>query len=176
MRTRSLLVLAVALLVAACQTQKIYQVERSRTYAQDKQAVWDRLLAFLERNQIAVTSADLASGRIAAERRDFEDQGWADCERRRVYESSGGGSRMSWALRVDRDLALQVDVAENAGATAGERRRELRRGADQRRVVRALHAALPVHRARWSALCSTHWATRSRPVRRRMRRRTEAIA
>ena len=24
---------------------------------------------------------------------------------------------MSWALRVDRDLALQVDVAEDAGAT-----------------------------------------------------------
>jgi hypothetical protein len=117
MRTRSLLVLAVALLVAACQTQKVYQIERSRTYAQDKQAVWDRLLAFLERNHIAVTSADPASGRIAGERRDFEDQGWADCERRRVYEGSGGGSRMSWALRVDRDLALQVDVAENAGAT-----------------------------------------------------------
>jgi hypothetical protein len=118
MRARSLLVLAVALLLAACQTQKDYQVERSRTYAQDKQAVWDRLLAFLERNQIAVTGADFASGRVAAERRDFEDQGWADCERRRVYEGSGsGGNRVGWALRVDRDLALQLDVAEAAGAT-----------------------------------------------------------
>jgi hypothetical protein len=116
MRVRIVILLAAALLSAGCQT-KTYQVERTRTYTDDKQVVWDRLQAFLERNQITVTSADPASGRVTAERRDFEDQGWADCERRRVYEGSGGGSRMSWALRVDRDLALQVDLTEQAGAT-----------------------------------------------------------
>ena len=117
MHVRNLLLLATALLIAGCQTTD-YQVERSRTYAEDKQAVWDRLLAFLERNQIAVTEADFASGRVVAERRNYEDQGWAYCERRRVYESAGsGGSRMSWALRVDRDLALAAMVAEDAGAT-----------------------------------------------------------
>ena len=68
MRARCLLVLAMALLVAACQLQREYHVERSRTYAQDRQAVWDRLMAFLERNQIAVTEADFGSGRIVAER------------------------------------------------------------------------------------------------------------
>ena len=117
MPARSLLVLIAALLVAACQTQKVYEVERSRTYAQDKQAVWDQLLAFLERNRIAVTEADFASGRIVAERLNYQDQGWADCERRRVYEESGGGRRMSWALRVDRDLVLQAAVGGEAGAT-----------------------------------------------------------
>jgi hypothetical protein len=112
-----LMLLAAALLLAGCQP-RIYQVERGRTYAEDKQAVWDRLLAFLERNQIAVTSAERASGRVAAERRDFEDQGWADCERRRVYDGTGSGStRMSWALRVDRDLALEVDLTEDGGMT-----------------------------------------------------------
>ena len=116
MHARNLLLLGAALLIAACQTTN-YEVERSRTYAEDKQAVWDQLLAFLERNQIAVTEADFASGRITAERRSYEDQGWAECERRRVYEESGGGRRMSWALRVDRDLALQAAVAEEAGAT-----------------------------------------------------------
>lgn len=118
MHARSLLVLAMTLLVAACQLQREYHVERSRTYAQDRQAVWDRLMAFLERNQIAVTEADFGSGRVVAERLNYEDQGWAYCERRRVYEGTGSGStRMSWALRVDRDLALQAMVGESAGAT-----------------------------------------------------------
>jgi hypothetical protein len=116
MHARNLFLLGAALLIAACQTTD-YQVERSRTYAADKQAVWDRLLSFLERNRIAVTEADFASGRIVAERLNYEDQGWADCERRRVYEESSGGRRMSWALRVDRDLVLQAAVAEEAGAT-----------------------------------------------------------
>jgi hypothetical protein len=116
MHARVLLLLGAALLIAACQTTD-YVVERSRTYAEDKQAVWDRLLSFLERNRIGVTEADFASGRITAERRNYEDQGWADCERRRVYEESAGGRRMSWALRVDRDLALQAAVAGEAGAT-----------------------------------------------------------
>ena len=119
MHIRSLILLGTALLIGACQTQKVYEVERTRTYAQDRQAVWDQLLEFLERNQIAVTSADFATGRIEAERRDFEDAGWADCERRRVFEASGGGGspRQSWALRVDRDLALQLGVAGQGDTT-----------------------------------------------------------
>jgi hypothetical protein len=108
-------ILLAALLLAACQTT--YQVERSRTYAEDRQVVWDRLLAFLERNRIEVVAADSASGRVAAQRNNFEDLGWADCERRRVYEESAGGQRMGWALRVDRDLDLQAEVSEAAGAT-----------------------------------------------------------
>ena len=118
MHARSLLLLALSLVLAGCETYQDYQVERARTYAQDKQAVWDRLLAFLERNQIAVTEADLASGRVVAQRLNYQDQGWAYCERRRVYEGTGsGGTRMSWALRVDRDLALEAMVSEAAGAT-----------------------------------------------------------
>jgi hypothetical protein len=110
--------LAAALLLSACQTTT-YQVDREKAYAEDKRAVWDQLLAFLERNQIAVTSSDFESGSVAAERLHFQDQGWADCERRRVYEASGGSGspRQSWALRVDRDLALDATVAEAGGTT-----------------------------------------------------------
>jgi hypothetical protein len=108
--------LAAALLLTACQTT--YQVDREKVYAEGKRAVWDQLLAFLERDQIAVTSSDFERGSVVAERLHFQDQGWADCERRRVYKESGGdGTRMSWALRVDRDLALEATVAEAGGAT-----------------------------------------------------------
>ena len=117
MRARNLIVTGAVLLLPACQTQKVYQVERSRTYEQPKQAVWDRLLAVLEQSQIEVDSSDFAAGKLTAARHDFEDQGWADCERRRVSDNSSSSTRMGWALRVDRDLALQADVAEAAGAT-----------------------------------------------------------
>jgi hypothetical protein len=118
MRARISMMLAAGLLVAGCQTQQVYEVERMRSYDQDKQAVWDQLLAVLERNQMEVTAADFAAGKVTAERRDFAPQGWADCERRRVFESSGGSGspRQSWALRVDRDVVLEVAVAEPAAA------------------------------------------------------------
>ena len=116
MHARNLLLLCAALALGACQTT--YQVERGRSYAEDKRVVWDHLLAFLERNEIAVTSSDFEQGSLAAERRHFQDQGWAECERRRVYEGSGSGnSRQSWALRVDRDLVLEAMVAAAANAT-----------------------------------------------------------
>jgi hypothetical protein len=111
MRAGYFVLFGAAALLAACQTT--YQVERERTYTEDKQVIWDHLLSFLERNQITVTSSDFARGSLAAERQHFQDQGWADCERRRVYYDR----RMSWALRVDRDLTLEAMVAEAAGAT-----------------------------------------------------------
>jgi hypothetical protein len=117
MRARILLLLGAALALGACQTT--YQVEPGRSYAEDKRVVFDHLLAFLERNEIALTNSDFEQGSIAAERRHFQDQGWADCERRRVYEASGGSGspRQSWALRVDRDLVLEAMVTAAASAT-----------------------------------------------------------
>lgn len=112
MRARYLMLLGPALLLAACQTTT-YQVERERTYTEDKRVVWDNLLGFLKRNEIEVTSSDFDSGTVTAERLHFQDQGWADCERRRVVYDR----RMSWALRVDRSLALDATVAGAAGAT-----------------------------------------------------------
>lgn len=111
MRARHLFLLAPGLLLGACQTT--YQVEQGRTYTEDKQVVWDNLMGFLQRNELEVTSSDFASGSVAAERLQYQDQGWADCERRRVVYDR----RMSWALRMDRSVSLDATVAEAGGAT-----------------------------------------------------------
>jgi hypothetical protein len=117
-RARGLFVLCTGLLVAACQTPPpAYEVERARSYAKAKQAVWDDLLGFLERSRIAVTSADFGRGAIVAERRDFEDQGFADCGRAWVVDNTSNSRRRTRARPVDRDLVLRVAVAETAGAT-----------------------------------------------------------
>ena len=119
MRVRGLAALCAGLLLAACQTPPppVYHVEQGRSYDQTKAAVWSELLGFLERQRIAVTSADFERGAIAAERHHFEDQGWADCQRARVVDNSSNNRRPTRARPVDRDLALQVAVAEVAGAT-----------------------------------------------------------
>jgi len=112
MLTRHLIRFAPALLLAACQSTT-YHVEQARTYTDDKQVVWDNLMASLQRNELEVTSSDFASGSVAAERLNYQDQGWADCERRRVTYDR----RMSWALRMDRSVALHATVTEAGSVT-----------------------------------------------------------
>jgi len=119
MRARGLVVLCAGLLLAACQTPPppVYHVEQGRTYDKPKAAVWRDLLAFLERQRIAVAAADFERGAIAAERHHFEEQGWADCQRARVVDNSSNNRRPTRAWALDRDLALEVALAEVAGAT-----------------------------------------------------------
>jgi hypothetical protein len=103
-------------LCVACQPQpKVYDVERGRTYAADKAAVWDGVLRFLQANDITVVSADPASGVIHAERTAYQDAVWADCERAWVTDRTSDSERPRRARPISRDLSLDVTVRESAG-------------------------------------------------------------
>ena len=116
MRWRRVLGLClVVLCAAACQPQpKVYDVERGRTYALDRAVVWQRVQRFLETNGITVVSADPATGVIRAERREYQDAGWAECVRARVVDRTSENLRPTRARPLSRDLALEVTVRESA--------------------------------------------------------------
>ena len=81
--------------------------------------VWEGVLRFLQANDISVVSADLATGIIHAERIDYQDAGWADCERAWVTNRSSESPRPRRARPLSRDLALAVAVRETSvGAEA----------------------------------------------------------
>ena len=107
--------LGLVALCVACQPQpKVYDVERARTYAADKGAVWAGVLSFLQANHITVVSADPASGVIHAERSAYQDAGWADCKRAWVTDRSSDNARPRRAQPISRDLALDVTLRESA--------------------------------------------------------------
>jgi hypothetical protein len=154
--------LCLVALCVACQPQsKGDNVERARTYAEDKAVVWDGILRFLQANDITVVGADLTTGVIHAERTAYQDAGWADCERARVIDRTSDSSRPRRARPISRDLELEV-------ATTGERRRRRGaagravHGATERSVAQpAVHLTLPLHgraRARAARLAWRHAA------------------
>jgi hypothetical protein len=107
--------LCLVALCVACQPQpKVYNVEGARTYAEDKAVVWDGVLRFLQANDIAVVSADLATGIVYAERTAYQDAGWADCERAWVTDRTSDSPRPRRARPISRDLALEVAVRETS--------------------------------------------------------------
>jgi hypothetical protein len=102
----------------ACQPQqKAYNVERGRTYGEAKAVVWDGILRFLEANDITAVSADPATGVIQAERTEYQDAIWADCERAWVIDRTSNSQRPDRARPLSRDLALEVAVRESAAGT-----------------------------------------------------------
>ncbi len=105
-------------MVIACQTpQPVYQLERSRTYGQSKEQIWNDVLSFLKKNDITATRVDFAGGSIDAERTRYQDAGWADCPIRWVVDHNSNSNRRRKARPVDRDLALAIRVREAVGAT-----------------------------------------------------------
>jgi hypothetical protein len=106
-------------LCVACapRAPKVYNVERGRTYAEDRAVVWERVQRFLQENGITVTEADPATGVIEAERSDFQDAVWAECERAWVSDPSMNSPSPSRASPISRDLALEVTVHEVAAGT-----------------------------------------------------------
>jgi hypothetical protein len=107
--------LGLVALCVACQPQpEVYNVERARTYAADKAVLWEGVLRFLQANDIAVVSADPASGVIRAERTAYQDAGWAHCERAWITDRSSDSRRPRRARPISRDLALEVAVRESA--------------------------------------------------------------
>ena len=113
MRRPELLWLGLTLLGAACAPREpvVYDVERSRTYAEDRMVVWERVQRFIQANGITVTSANPATGVIEAERRHYQDTLWAECERAWVSDPTSNSSSPSRASPISRDLALEVTDA-----------------------------------------------------------------
>jgi hypothetical protein len=80
--------------------------------------VWNRILQFLQANDIAVRRADFARGTIEAARVHYQGVGWAECELAVRTDRSSDSTRPRRARqRVDRDLALTITVGESGGAT-----------------------------------------------------------
>jgi hypothetical protein len=101
-----------------CQQPKpSYTVEHSRSYQRSKTVVWNKILQFLQANDITVRSSDPASGVIEAQRKNYQDAGWAYCELAVRTDRSSDTTRPRRARqRVDRDLSLAIKVS-GAGAT-----------------------------------------------------------
>jgi hypothetical protein len=108
-----------ALTLAACQQPEppVYDVETTRVYAQDKRSVFEDIVAFLESQDVEVVGGDVESGTIHAQRRDFEDVGWADCERRRVTDRTSDVRRRIRATPVGRYLDLRIMLQETDSGT-----------------------------------------------------------
>lgn len=115
---RALAVLVAGLLAVACQTPRpVYHVERARTFNQSEEAIWNQILRFLQANDIHATRADRAAGVIVAQRTDYVDAGWAECEIGWVIDNTSNSRRRGRPRPVDRALVLAVGVEESAGAT-----------------------------------------------------------
>jgi hypothetical protein len=108
----------VAGLLGCQQPQPTYNVERTRSYQQDKTLVWDKILQFLQANQITVRQSDFERGTIEADRLNYQDAGWAYCELAIRTDRSSETSRPRRARqRIDRSLSLAITVRETGGAT-----------------------------------------------------------
>lgn len=111
-------VLLLAGLLGCQQPHPTYDVERSRTYQQDKTEVWNKTLQFLQANDITIRQGDFESGMIAADRMNYQDAGWAECELAIGTDRSSDSPRPRRARqRVDRSLSLAITVREAGGAT-----------------------------------------------------------
>jgi hypothetical protein len=98
--------------------QPSYDVERSRSYQQSKTEVWNKILQFLQADDITVRRSDPATGTIQAERKNYQDAGWAECELAIGTDRSSDTSRPRRARqRIDRSLSLSITVNEAGGAT-----------------------------------------------------------
>jgi hypothetical protein len=109
--------LIVGCVACAPRAPKVYDVERARTYAEDRAVVWERVQRFLQANGITVINANPATGAIQAERRHYQDAVWADCERAWVSDPTSNSASPSRASPISRDLTLEVTVREGAAGT-----------------------------------------------------------
>jgi hypothetical protein len=112
-------IVIVAGLLGCQKPQPTYQVERSRTYQESKNVDWDRILQFLQANDLTVLQANPDQGRIEAERQNYQDTaGWAECELARATDRSSDTPRPRRARqRVDRSVSLTIGVREAGAAT-----------------------------------------------------------
>jgi hypothetical protein len=80
--------------------------------------VWNKILQFLQANQITVRQSDFERGTIEANRLNYQDAGWAYCELAIRTDRSSDTSRPRRARqRIDRTLSLAITVRETGGTT-----------------------------------------------------------
>jgi hypothetical protein len=79
--------------------------------------VFDSILRFLESQDIEVVGGNVESGIIHAERKDFDDVGWADCERQTVTDRTSNSPRRIRADPVGRSLDLRIMLQETDSGT-----------------------------------------------------------
>jgi len=113
------LVMLLVLVCAGCQRTPppVYDVPQYRTYAQGKSEIWDAILRFLRANAISVTKADVDAGTIEAARAEFQEMGWAECQRARVVDDQSNSRRRDRGRPVSRSLTLRIDVTTAADQT-----------------------------------------------------------
>lgn len=122
MRRPACAALVAALALAACQQPEPpdYDVETTRVYSEDKRAVFDDIVRFLESRSVEVVGGNVASGTIHAERSNFDDAGWAHCEPRTVIDRTSDARRRIDANPVERNLDLRIVLTETDSGTEVE--------------------------------------------------------
>lgn len=106
------------LVLAGCQPKPVvYDVPGSRSFSEDVDVVWSRLLGFAQRNGFELVEVDRARGSIVAIREDYQDQGWAACKTARVVDRDDDKSRRGRGRPVSRDAGLEITVDDGVDGT-----------------------------------------------------------
>jgi hypothetical protein len=112
----AIFVVLLAVLAGCQQPAPEFQVEQTRSYALNKEAVWSKIQAFLKAHDIAVLKGDPAGGVIEAGRTRYQDAGWAYCEPAVATDSFGNNRRpRRTRIWLDRNLALQIQLRDQGG-------------------------------------------------------------
>lgn len=106
------------LMLAGCQSKPVvYDVPGSRTFSEDADVLWPRLLWFAERNGFELVEVDRVLGSIVAIREAYQDQGWAACKTARVVDRDDDKSRRGRGRPVSRDARLEITLDAAAAGT-----------------------------------------------------------
>lgn len=112
-----MLPLGFLVLVAGCVTSpQVFNVERSREYAQSKTVTWDRLIRWFATNNIQVKTIEKDSGIIYAEREvtDASSSWW---DRGRVANLADCGKDF-WAVPQGQTIQMNVYVKDMGARSA----------------------------------------------------------
>jgi hypothetical protein len=105
-----------ALTLAGCATQpqpRPQEVGVSRVYAMSEDALVVRLREVLASYQIEPGAYDPVTGTLRAGRHDLGQTTWAICQPLRVRDPDGERLREAEPLRLDVDIAIQLEQASN---------------------------------------------------------------
>ena len=106
------------LVLTGCQPKPVvYDVPGSRSFSDDIDSVWPRVLEAVEANGLDLVEVDRPRGSIVAIREAYQDLGWAFCKTARVVDRDDDKSRRGRGRPVARDLSLELKVDKGADGT-----------------------------------------------------------